>query len=273
LERNRKGFFVESVNLKKTDIHPTAVVHPWARIGVGVKIGPYSVIGPDVTLGDGCEVGPNALVEGATTIGRNNRIFHGASVGTEPQDLKYEGGRTRLVIGDNNVIREFVTINTATHDAEETSIGSNCLLMAYAHVAHNCIIGDHVILANAVNLAGHVVVDDYAIIGGVTPVHQFVRIGKHAFVGGGSRIEKDVPPFLKLAGNPPSVYGINSVGLARRGYSEERRAEIKGLYKLIYRRGLNTSQVIEKLESDEFSGPDVEEMLTFLKTCERGIQK
>lgn len=264
---------MESVNLKKNDIHPTAVIHPWARIGVGVKIGPYSVIGSNVRLGDRCEVGPNVLIDGVTTIGRNNRIFHGASVGTEPQDLKYKGGRTRLVIGDDNVIREFVTINTATDEGEETVIGSHCLLMAYAHVAHNCVIGDFVILANSVNLAGHVLVDDYAIIGGVTPVHQFVRVGKHAFVGGGSRVEKDVPPFLKIAGNPPSVYGINSVGLARRGYSEERRAEIKKIFKLLYRSGLNVSQVTEKLENGEWDGPDAEEVLQFLRSCRRGIQK
>jgi UDP-N-acetylglucosamine acyltransferase len=264
---------VESVNLKKTDIHPTAVVHPWARVGVGVKIGPYSVIGPDVSLGDGCEVGSNVLIEGVTTLGRSNRIFHGASVGTEPQDLKYTGGRTELVIGDNNVIREFTTLNTATNEGDATVVGSNCLLMAYAHVAHNCVIGDHVILANSVNLAGHVLVDDHAIIGGVTPVHQHVRVGKHAFVGGGSRIEKDVPPFIKLAGNPPVVYGINSVGLARRGFTEERRAQIKKIYKLLYRSGLNVSQVMEKLEDGDYSGPDVEEMLEFVKNSERGIQK
>ncbi len=264
---------MESVNLKKTDIHPTAVVHPWARIGAGVKIGPYSVIGPDVTLGDGCVVGSNCLIEGVTTIGSNNRIFHGASVGTEPQDLKYEGGRTKLVIGDHNVIREFCTLNTATDEGDATVVGSHCLLMTYAHIAHNCVIGDHVILANAVNLAGYVHIDDHAIIGGMTPVHQFVRIGKHAFIGGGSRVAMDIPPYLKIAGNPPVVYGVNTVGLARRGYSDERRADIKNMYKLLYRNGLNTSQVIEKLESDEFSGPDVEEMLEFLKNCERGIQK
>jgi len=264
---------VESVNLKKTDIHPTAVVHPWARIGVGVKIGPYSVIGPDVTLGDGCRVGTNVLVDGVTTLGRNNRIFHGASVGTEPQDLKYEGGRTELVIGDDNVIREFVTMNTATEPGDATIVGSNCLLMAYAHVAHNCVIGDHVILSNAVNLAGHVLIDDHAIIGGLTPVHQFARVGKHAFIGGASRVLMDIPPFMKIAGDPPAVYGINSVGLARRGYSDERRTLIKKLYKLLYRSDLNVSQVVEKLEDEEYSGPDVEEMLEFLRTSERGIQK
>jgi UDP-N-acetylglucosamine acyltransferase len=264
---------VETVNVKKTDIHTTAVVHPWAGIGVGVKVGPYSVIGPDVSLGPGCVVGSNCLVEGVTTIGRNCRIFHGASVGTQPQDLKYGGGSTELVIGDNNVIREFCTINTATNEGEATVIGSNCLLMAYAHVAHNCIVGDHVILANSVNLAGHVLIDDFAIIGGVTPVHQFVRIGKHAFIGGGSRVERDVPPYIKIAGNPPAIYGINSVGLARRGFSEERRAYVKKLFKLLYRSGLNTSQVVEKLENGEYTGPDAEELLKFLKTSERGIQK
>jgi UDP-N-acetylglucosamine acyltransferase len=264
---------VETVNVKKSGIHPTAVVHPWARIGARVKIGPYSVVGPDVSLGDGCVVGSNCLIEGVTTIGRANRIFHGASVGTEPQDLKYRGGRTELVIGDNNVIREFCTLNTATEEDEATVVGSNCLLMAYAHVAHNCMIGDHVILANSVNLAGHVFIDDYAIVGGVTPVHQFVRIGKHAFIGGGSRIERDVPPFLKIAGNPPSIYGINSIGLARRGYSEERRAGIKRLFRLLYRSGLNTSQVMEKLGNGEYPGDDAAELLKFLESCERGIQR
>jgi UDP-N-acetylglucosamine acyltransferase len=155
---------------------------------------------------------------------------------------------------------------------EATTIGSNCLLMAYSHVAHNCVIGDNVILANSVNLAGYVMVDDWAILGGVTPVHQFVRIGKHAFVGGASRVEKDVPPFIKMAGNPPTVYGINSVGLARRGYSDERRAQVKKLFKLLYRSDLNVSQAMEKLENGEFTGPDAVEMLEFLKSAERGIQ-
>jgi UDP-N-acetylglucosamine acyltransferase len=264
---------VETVNVKKTEIHPTAVVHPWARIGARVKIGPYSVIGPNATLGDGCSVGSNCLIEGVTTIGKGNRIFHGASVGTEPQDLKYMGGRSELVIGDDNVIREFCTLNTATNEGEATVVGSGCLLMAYAHVAHNCVVGDHVILANSVNLAGHVMIDDFAIIGGVTPVHQFVRIGKHAFIGGGSRIEKDIAPYLKIAGNPPVVYGINSVGLARRGFSDERRAVVKKLFKLLYRSGLNTSQVVEKLEGGEHAGPDAEELLKFLNSCERGIQR
>lgn len=264
---------MRSVNVRKNDIHPTAVVHPWARISEGVKVGPYSVIGEGVDIGPGCVIGSNVLVEGATTIGKNNRFFHGASIGTEPQDLKYNGGRSRLVIGDGNTFREFVTVNTATEETEATVIGSGCLLMAYSHVAHNCVIGDGVILANSVNLAGHVVVDDHAIIGGVTPVHQFVRIGKHAFVGGGSRVERDVPPYIKGAGSPLRVYGINSVGLERRGFDPERRAHIKRIYKLIYRSDLNVSQVIQMLSDREYDGPDRDEFLTFLESSQRGITK
>ncbi len=253
-------------------IHPTAVVDPHAELHNGVEIGPYAVIGPDVVLNKNVKVMAHVMINGNTTIGENTSIFPKAVIGLIPQDLKYHGERSFVTIGKNNTIREFVTINTATAEGEATIIGSNCLLMAYSHVAHNCVLGDYVILANSVNLAGHVLVDDHAIIGGVTPVHQFVRIGKHAFIGGGSRVERDVPPFIKIAGNPPAVYGVNSVGLARRGFSEERRTTIKKIHKLIYRRGLNTSQVIEALENGEFSGPDADEMLEFLKTSERGIQ-
>jgi len=264
---------VRTYNLKKTEIHPTAVIHPWARIGEGVKIGPYTVIGENVEIGDECEIGSNVLIEGATKIGRNNKFFHGASVGTAPQDLKYHGEMTHLVIGDDNVFREFVTLNLATGEGESTVIGSKCLLMAYVHVAHNCVIGNEVILANAVNLAGHVCIHDFVTIGGLTPVHQFVRIGKYAFIGGGSRIERDVPPFIKLAGNPPQIYGLNSIGLERRGFSAERRAQIKAIYKLLYRSELNVSQVLETLDGDDWDGADAAEMAQFLRHCERGITK
>jgi UDP-N-acetylglucosamine acyltransferase len=264
---------VESANLKKTEIHPTAVVHPWARIGEGVKIGPYSVIEESVEIGDGCVIGPSVLIDGVTKIGKNNRIFHGASVGTAPQDLKYDGGRSQLVIGDDNTIREFTTLNTATKEDERTVIGSGCLLMAYSHVAHNCVIGDHVILANTVNLAGHVQIEDFVIIGGLTPVVQFVRIGQHAFVGGASRVEMDVPPFTKMGGNPPSVFGINSVGLERRGFSAERRANIKKMFKVLYRNNLNVSQALEVLGNGNFEDPDRTIFVDFLKASERGIHK
>ena len=265
---------MRSINLKKSEIHPTAVVHPWARIGDSVRIGPYSVIGENVEIGDGCRIGPNVLIEGNTRIGKNNRFFHGASVGTPPQDLKYEGEITGLEVGDGNIFREFVTVNTATGEGEATVIGNRCLLMAYAHVAHNCVIGNDVILANSVNLAGHVFIDDYAIVGGVTPVHQYVRVGKHSFIGGGSRVERDVPPFMKIAGSPPQVYGINSVGLERRGFDAERRARIKQLYKVLYRSDLNVSQALEELNGGEYRhDEDAATVAEFISESMRGITK
>jgi UDP-N-acetylglucosamine acyltransferase len=231
------------------------------------------VIGENVEIGDDCEIGSNVLIEGATRIGRNNRFFHGASVGTAPQDLKYQGERTYLTIGDDNVFREFVTLNLATGEGESTVVGNGCLLMAYVHVAHNCVVGNEVILANAVNLAGHVFIDDFVTIGGLTPVHQFVRIGKYAFVGGGSRVERDVPPYVKLAGNPIQLYGLNSIGLERRGFSAERRAHVKQIYKLLYRSDLNVAQVLEILDGDDWDSADAAEMAEFLRHSERGITK
>ncbi len=255
------------------DIHPTAVVHPNAGLGEGVRIGPYSIIGEHVTLGNGCVVGSNVLIEGRTKIGEDNHFFHGASIGTVPQDLKYNGDVTFVEIGDRNVFREFVTVNSATCKGEKTVIGSGCLLMAYVHVAHNCVLGNEVILANSVNLAGHVFIDDYAIIGGVTPVHQFVRIGKYAFIGGGSRIERDIPPFIKVAGNPPRVFGINGVGLERRGFSPDKCSMIKRMFKVVYRSNLNVSQSLQRLKDGEFEDPERRIFVEFLEASERGITK
>ncbi|HEX6790645.1 MAG TPA: acyl-ACP--UDP-N-acetylglucosamine O-acyltransferase [Candidatus Krumholzibacteria bacterium] len=264
---------MKTYNLKKTEIHPTAVIHSWARIGDGVKIGPYTVIGENVEIGEECEIGSNVLIEGSTTIGKRNRIFHGASIGTAPQDLKYGGEQTFVSIGDDNVLREFVTVNLATGTGETTTVGNRCLLMAYVHVAHNCLVGDEVILANAVNLAGHVHIDNFATVGGLTPIHQFVRIGKYAFIGGGSRVERDVPPYMKIAGSPPQIYGINSIGLERRGFSAESRALIKRIYKLLYRGDMNVTQVLEQLDGDDWDSAEAAEMAEFLRHCERGITK
>jgi UDP-N-acetylglucosamine acyltransferase len=255
------------------EIHPTAIVQPWARIGRGVRIGPYSIVGEHVEIGDGCVLEDHVLIDGYTKIGRNNRFFHGASIGTIPQDLKFKGDRSYVEIGDDNTFREFVTVNRATGPEEKTIIGSGCLLMAYVHVAHNCRIGNEVILANAVNLAGHVRIDDYAIVGGMTPVHQFVRIGQYAFVGGGSRIEMDVPPFVKVAGNPPRVYGVNSVGLERRGFDPERRRMIQQMIRLLYRSHLNVSQALEQLRNGHFQDPDRKILVEFLESSRRGITK
>jgi UDP-N-acetylglucosamine acyltransferase len=267
----------DRINARRADAnaehHPTAIIHPWAKIGDHVKIGPYAVIGDHVVIGDGCVIGPNVLIEGHTTIGRNNSFHHGATIGTPPQDLKYQGRVTYVEIGDENIFREYVTVNRGSGDDGKTKVGSRCFIMAYAHIAHDCIVGDEVILANSVNLAGHVKVDDFANIGGVTPVHQFVSIGKYAFIGGGSRIEKDIPPFVKAAGSPARVYGLNSLGLERRGFSPERRAMIKKMFNLLYRSDLNVSQVLEQLKNGDFEDPDRQVLVDFLEAAERGINK
>jgi UDP-N-acetylglucosamine acyltransferase len=233
--------------LKLGEVHPTAIVHPDAKLGRGVIIGPYSVIGPDVSIGDDTEIGSHVVLENRVVMGARNRIFHGAVIGTAPQDLKYEGADTTVFLGDDNTIREFATINIATEVGEVTRVGSSCLLMAYSHVAHNCHLGDNVIMANSVNLAGHVRVDDFAILGGMTAVHQFVSIGAHSFIGGLSRISKDVPPFVKVAGIPPLPAGVNSIGLERRGFTPEQIAHAKDAYRLLYRRGLRREEALEQI--------------------------
>lgn len=257
----------------KTEVHPTAIVHPWAKLGAGIKIGPYSVIGEHVEIGDGCVIGPNVQIDGRTIIGKNNSFAHGATIGTPPQDLKYDDQVTYLQIGDDNTFREFCTVNVATTPGSSTRIESNCYLMAYSHVAHDCVIGDNVVLANAVNLAGFVKIDDYAIVGGMTPIHQFVRVGQHAFVGGGSRVERDIPPFIKAAGSPSRVYGINTIGLERRGFSLEKRMMIKSMFNILYRNDLNVTQVLQRLRNGNFEDPERAIFVEFLQNSERGITK
>lgn len=257
----------------QAEIHDTAIIHPNAKIGDGTSIGPYSIIGEHVKLGNNCRIGSSVLIEGHTALGENNRVFHGAAIGTIPQDLKYGGALSYVKIGDNNVMREYVTINCATDEGESTLIGNENLLMAYVHVAHNCLLGDHVILANSVNLAGHVIIQDYAIIGGVVPVHQFVTVGAHSFIGGGSRIPKDIPPFVKVAGNPPKIGGINAVGLQRRGFTSEQISQIKQAYKYLYRSGLNVTQALELIEKELPRTPEVMMFVDFINESRRGITK
>jgi UDP-N-acetylglucosamine acyltransferase len=252
-------------------VHPTALVDPQARLAEDVVVGPYCVISGETEIGSGTVLGSSVVVEGSTRVGKNCRILHSAVLGTLPQDLKYKGARSLVEIGDSNTIREFVTINRATGEGEKTVVGDNNLLMAYVHLAHNCIIGNGVILANAVNLAGHVRIDDYAIVGGMTPVHQFVRIGRHAFIGGGSRVPKDVPPFVKAAGNPLRIVGLNSVGLQRREFPADVRLELKRLYRLFYRSNLNVSQAIAKSRAELRDIPEVREFLSFVEQSERGV--
>ena len=256
-------------------IHPTAIIDAAARIASSCRIGPYCTVGPDVELGDGCELISHVVIEGPTRIGRQNRIFPFASIGMAPQDLKYAGEPTRLEIGDHNVIREYVTINRATIGGGGTTrVGSHNLIMAYAHIAHDCQIGNHVILANAATLGGHVFVEDWAVVGALCPVHQFVRIGAHSYIGGGTTITRDVLPFSKTAAaRDTHAYGLNSVGLERRGFTRERIAKIHHAYKILLASKLNTSQALEKLRSEPDRGEDVDMLIRFVESSERGVIK
>lgn len=252
-------------------VHGSAVVHDDVELGTNVTVGPGAVIGPGVVIGDGTSIGSHVLIEHHTIIGRGCRIHHGAVLGSDPQDLKFEGEETQLVVGDNTTIREYATLNRGTRAAGRTVIGSDCLLMAYTHVAHDCEIGDRVILSNAVNMGGHVVIGDWAIVGGVTAIHQFARIGEHAFVGGMSRVAKDVAPYVRAAGNPLRMVGLNSVGLQRRGFTEETRTELKRAYRLFFTSGHNVTQALERARDELELVPEVERFIRFFEESERGV--
>ncbi len=251
-------------------IHPTAVVSPKANIEENVEIGPYAVIEDNAIIRRDCKIGPHVHILGYTEIGAGCSIFTGAVVGSIPQDLKYRGGRTYLKIGENNVIREFATMNSGTSEGESTIVGSNNLLMAYVHVAHNCIIGNNVIIANAGTLAGHVVIEDFAIIGGLAGIHQFCRVGRHSIIGGCSKITKDIVPFVMADGHPASPSGINKVGLKRRKFSDEKIALIEDAYRKLFRSGLNVADAladIEKMEQSE----EILHITEVIVQSERGI--
>jgi UDP-N-acetylglucosamine acyltransferase len=254
-----------------TEVHPTAIVDPGASLGDGVIVGPWALIGPNVSVGDGTEIGPRVLIERDTVVGEDCFIANGAVLGTAPQDLKFKGEHTTLEVGDRTIIREFATLNRGTSASGSTVVGSDCLLMAYTHVAHDCEIGNHVILANAVNMAGHVVIEDWVIIGGVTPIHQFVRVGAHAFVGGGTRVPQDVPPYCRAAGNPPKLYGLNSVGLERRGLAEDVRKALKQAYRVLFHSEENMSKAVARAEAEVASIPEVRHLLEFIRASERGV--
>ena len=255
------------------NIHKTALVHPDAVIGEDVEIGPYTIIGGEVKIGKNTRIGAHVVIEGISEIGENCQIFTGAIIGNFPQDLKYKGEKTKVVIGNNNVIREYVTINRGTVAVGETRIGDNCLLMAYVHIAHDCSVGNGVILANVATLAGHVVIEDKAVIGGVTPIHQFVRVGTMAIVGGASRVAKDVPPYCMAAGMPIRTFGLNVVGLQRNGVSSEIREQLKKAYKTVFRSSLNVSDAIAALERESNTCEEVAYFINFIKQSERGICK
>lgn len=255
-------------------IHPTAIIHPDARLAADVSVGPYAIIGEKVTIGAGTTVGPHAVIDGWTEIGCNNRIFQFASVGAIPQDLKFHGEETWLRIGDRNTIREFVTLHRGTADGgSETVIGSDNLFMAYAHVAHDCRVGNHVILANAATLAGHVQVDDHAILGGLSAVHQFTRIGCHAMISGGAMVNQDITPYTIAQGDRAQPVGINLVGLKRRGFDETTIRSIKNAYKLIFRSGIRMEEALEQLAADAADNQPLQAFIEFIRNSQRGIAR
>jgi UDP-N-acetylglucosamine acyltransferase len=252
-------------------IHPTALVSPDARIGAGVTIGAFAIVGENCTIGDGSVVAARATLERHVTLGQHVKVGSGSILGGDPQDLKFKGEPTVVEIGDNTTIREYATINRGTAQSFKTTVGKNCLIMSYVHLAHDCHVGDGVILSNGVQLAGHVTVEDKVTMSGLSAVHQFARIGRYAFVGGMSRVSKDVPPFIKAVGNPIKLYGLNSVGLQRNGFSEDVMRELKRAYRLFFRSELNISQALEKARTELQQYPEVEALIRFVDESGRGV--
>jgi UDP-N-acetylglucosamine acyltransferase len=250
---------------------PLAYVHPDAKIADNVVIEPFVSIDHDVEIGEGTRIGSSVTILPGTRIGKNCKIFPGAVLGAIPQDLKFKGEYTTVEIGDNTTIREFVTINRGTAARTKTTVGNNCLIMAYVHIAHDCRVGNHVILVNNTQLAGEVIVDDWAIISGMTAIHQFCHIGTHVMISGGSLVRKDVPPFIKAGREPLSYVGINSIGLRRRNYNNEKIREVQEIYRYIYQKGLNTAQAVEIIEAEMPATPERDEVLLFVKDSKRGI--
>lgn len=264
---------IKEPNTVSSMISDKAYIHPSAKIGTNVTIEAFAFIGEGVVIGEGTWVGPHATLFEGATIGKFCKIFPGAVIAAIPQDLKYAGEKTTVVIGDNTTIREYVTVNKGTVDRLTTRIGNNCLIMAYVHVAHDCEVGNNVILANTVNLAGHVTIDDYAILEGVVAVQQFVKIGAHAFITGGSLVRKNVPPFVKAAREPLSYVGINSVGLRRRGFTDKEINEIEDIYRTIYVRGYNVSNAIAIVEAEAPKSENKDNIIRFIRESTNGIMR
>ncbi|MTI38617.1 acyl-ACP--UDP-N-acetylglucosamine O-acyltransferase [Fulvivirga lutimaris] len=252
---------------------PLAYIDPQAKIARNVVIEPFSTIHKNVTIEEGTWIGPNVTIFEGAHIGKNVKIYPGASISSVPQDLKYKGEDTETYIGDNTVIREYVTISRGTDDRYKTVVGSNCLLMAYVHVAHDCLIGDNCIIANAVQIAGHVTVQDHAIIGGSSAIHQFVKVGSHTMLSGGSLVRKDVPPYTKAAREPLTYAGINSIGLRRRGFTSEKINEIQEIYRYIFLKGLNNSKALDLVELELSPSKERDEIINFIRSSDRGVMK
>jgi UDP-N-acetylglucosamine acyltransferase len=254
-------------------VHPTAIIHPKARIGAGCEVGPYCVIGEHVTLGDQCKLHSHVVIDGHTRMGRENEIFPFASIGLKTQDLKWKGGVTRVGIGHHNTFREYVTIHSATGAGEVTRVGSHNHILAYCHIAHNCALGSHIIMSNVATLGGHVTVGDYAVVGGLAAVHQFCRIGKLAMVGGCSKVVQDVPPFMMADGNPAETRTINKIGMERNGVSEKAQGALRQAYKILFREGLTLRNAVVKVEKKLPGMEEIDHLVQFVRSSERGISK
>lgn len=262
---------LQVVEKRKPNIHETAIVDPRAIIHANVQIGPYAVIGPDTEIGEGTCIDAHVVIHPYTKIGAYCHIYPSSSIGGDPQDLKFKGERSYVIIGDHTDIREFVTISRATGEELETRVGSHCLLQANTHVAHNCQVGNYVVMSSFSGLAGHVIVEDRAVIGGMAGVHQFVKVGRNAMVGAMTKVVQDVAPYVIADGNPARVVGLNNVGLARSGISAEVKRDLKRAYRLLFRSNLSLSAAIEEMEHELHAYEEVEHLLRFLRNCERGI--
>ena len=253
-------------------VHPTAIVHPKATLGSGVSVGPYAIIQEHVTIGARTKIGAHCLIEGHTTIGEDCEFFTGAVIGSIPQDLKYQGEESVLRIGDRNKVREYVTINPGTAGGGgKTVIGSDCLLMAYSHVAHDCLIGSRVVMANSAALAGHILVEDRAVIGGLVGIHQFVRVGELAFIGGCSRVVQDIPPYATCVGYPAKVFGLNSEGLRRAGTSSDAKLRLHHAFRILFHSKLSMSHAVKQVAQDADHCPELRHLLTFIRQSKRGV--
>ena len=250
---------------------PLAYIHPEAKIAPNVVIEPFVTIDKNVVIEEGTTIGSNVTILEGTRIGKNCRLFPGAVIGAIPQDLKFAGEETTVVIGDNTTIREYVTINRGTNSKGKTIIGNNCLLMAYVHIAHDVVVGNNVILVNSVQVAGEVKIDEFAIIGGITAIHQFVHIGAHVMISGGSLVRKDVPPFIKAGREPMAYVGVNSIGIRRRGYTNEQIRDIQNIYRILFQKGLNNSEGIEQIEAELPASKERDEIILFVRNSHRGI--
>ncbi|MCH7410305.1 acyl-ACP--UDP-N-acetylglucosamine O-acyltransferase [Belliella sp. DSM 111904] len=254
-------------------INKLSHIHENAILGSNVHVDPFTMIHDDVIIGEGTWIGSNVTIYPGARIGKNCKIFPGAVIAGIPQDLKFQGERTLVEVGDNTTIRECVTISRGTLDKLTTKVGSNCLLMAYVHIAHDCIVGNNVIIANAVQVAGHVIIDDWAIVGGSSAIHQFVKVGTHSMISGGSLVRKDVPPYTKAAREPLSYAGVNSLGLRRRGFSSETISHIQDVYRFLFLNSLNNSRALEEIEVNLPATKERDEIVNFIRSSERGVMK